>query len=159
MKEAKHSLKLTISILCAVLSALSASTLQASEKGHPGHITRGGEHLTSGTGDMLNPGEMLKRGEQLTSPNRQYRLILQQDGNLVLYGGRKEPLWASNTQGQKVEKCIMQQDGNLVLYLHNGQPVWASNTNGRPGSFLVLQNDGNLVIYQPQPVWTSNTAR
>jgi hypothetical protein len=159
MKEAKHSLKLTIFVLYAVLSALSACALQAGEKVYPGDMPRRGERFTSATGDTLNPGEMLRRGEQLTSGNRQYRLILQQDGNLVLYGARKEPLWTSNTQGQRVEKCIMQPDGNLVLYLHSGQPAWASNTNGRPGSFLVLQNDGNLVIYQPQPVWASNTAR
>lgn len=159
MKDSKHSLRVTILVLYAVFSALSACTLQAGERGYPGDIPRKGEHLTSAAGDTLNSGEMLKRGDQLTSRNRQYRLILQQDGNLVLYGARKEPLWASNTQGQRVEKCIMQTDGNLVLYLHNGQPVWASNTNGRPGSFLMVQNDGNLVIYQLQPVWASNTVR
>ena len=140
MKEAKHSLKVTTLVLFAVLVVLSAATVYAD--------------------DRLNPGEMLKRGEHLTSDNREYTLVLQRDGNLVLYDARQHPLWASNTQGQRVERCIMQRDGNLVLYLDNGQPVWASRTDGKPGSFLVLQNDGNLVIYQrAQPVWASNTAR
>jgi hypothetical protein len=139
MKEVKHSRKVTTLVICAVLVVLSAATAYAR--------------------DTLNPGEMLRRGDQLTSANGHYRLLMQKDGNLVLYGAERHPLWASNTQGQRVERCIMQKDGNLVLYLPNGQPVWASNTEGKPGSFLLLQNDGNLVIYQPQPVWASNTDR
>ncbi len=139
MKEVKDFLKVTSLVLYAALVALSATTVYAR--------------------DTLNPGEMLRRAEHLMSNNRQYTLLMQWDGNLVLYDARKSLLWASNTQGQRVERCIMQKDGNLVLYLPNGQPVWASNTDGRPGSFLVLQDDGNLVIYQPQPVWASNTVR
>ena len=108
--------------------------------------------------DTLNPGDTLRPGERLTSDNQQYTLVLEQNGNLVLYAGRRA-LWASNTQGQRVQTCIMQSDGNLVLLLRNGQPVWSTNTTDKPGSFLVLQNDGNLVIYQPYPVWASNTER
>jgi len=137
MKEVKRPLNVTTLVLYAALVALSPATGYA--------------------GDKLNPGEMLRRGEHLTSGNGQYRLIMQDDGNLVLYDASNRPLWASNTDGKAVEKCIMQEDGNLVLYLYNGQPVWASNTDGKPGSFLVLQNDGNVVIYHP--VWASNTAR
>ena len=108
--------------------------------------------------DTLNPGDTLNAGERLVSDNQQYSLALERNGNLVLYAGRRV-LWASNTQGQRVQACTMQPDGNLVCYLRNGQPVWSTNTSDRPGSFLVLQNDGNLVIYQPYPVWASNTER
>ena len=139
MKEAKHSLKLTTLVLYAVFVILTPAIVYAD--------------------DRLNPGEMLREEEHLTSVNHQYSLVMQRDGNLVLYDARRHPLWASNTNGQRVEKCIMQRDGNLVLYLRNGQPVWASNTAGKPGSYLLVQNDGNMVIYQPQAVWTSNTAR
>jgi hypothetical protein len=139
MKSAKYFIMVTLLILCTAVVILGHATVYA--------------------GDMLSPGEELKRGDDLKSANREYRLILQRDGNLVLYGPRKRPLWSTNTQGSPVEKCIMQRDGNLVLYLHNGQPIWDSKTFGKPGSFLVLQNDGNLVIYHPQPVWASNTSR
>jgi len=139
MKEAKHSLKLTTLVLYAVLVILTPAIVYA--------------------GDRLNPDEMLRAEEYLVSDNHQYRLVMQRDGNLVLYDRRRHPLWASNTEGQRVEKCIMQRDGNLVLYLRNGQPVWASNTAGKPGSYLLVQNDGNMVIYQPQAVWASNTVR
>jgi hypothetical protein len=138
MKEVKHSLMDATLALYASLVALNPATVYA--------------------GDKLNPGEMLRRGERLTSGNDQYRLTMQDDGNLVLYDVSNRPLWASNTDGKAVEKCIMQVDGNLVLYLYNGQAVWASNTQGKPGSYLVLQNDGNMVIYSMgHPVWASNT--
>jgi hypothetical protein len=108
--------------------------------------------------DTLNPGETLKRGEYLTSENQQYTFVLEREGNLILYAG-KRPIWASNTNGQRVQRLHMQPDGNLVLYLGDNQPIWATNTVDKPGSFLILQNDGNLVIYQPYPVWASNTER
>jgi hypothetical protein len=139
MKEANYFLKPAVLVLSAVIVLLIPAVMYAD--------------------DRLNPGESLRIEERLTSHNHRYRLVLQRDGNLVLYDARRHPLWASNTNGQQVEQCIMQRDGNLVLYHRNGQPVWASNTVGRPGSYLLLQNDGNLVIYHPQAVWASNTAR
>lgn len=139
MKETKHFLQVTTLVLCATFVVVTPAIAYA--------------------GDTLNPGEMLRVGERLMSGNNKYSLIMQKDGNLVLYDARRHPLWLSNTQGQRVEKCVMQRDGNLVLYLRNGQPAWASNTAGKPGSFLLIQNDGNMVIYQPQGVWASNTAR
>jgi hypothetical protein len=139
MKGLNHSLKVTTLILYVALVVLSAATVYA--------------------GDTLKPGEMLRRGEYLTSANHGYTLVMQEDGDLVLYDARRHTLWASGTRGQRVDRCIMQGDGNLVLYLYNGQTVWDSKTSDKPGSFLVLQNDGNLVIYQPQAVWASNTNR
>ncbi|MHB8907783.1 MAG: lectin [Syntrophales bacterium] len=140
MKEAKHFLKVTTLVLYATFVSLTPAIVCAA--------------------DRLNPGELLKAEDQITSANGQYRLIMQRDGNLVLYDdARRQLLWETNTQGQRVDRVIMQRDGNLVLYLHSGQPVWASNTAGKPGSFLLVQNDGNMVIYQPQGIWASNTAR
>ena len=105
--------------------------------------------------NVLESGQMLYRGEALTSPNGYYKLILQEDGNLVLYRKGKA-LWSSGTNGKDARKLVMQSDGNLVLYGNNG-PIWASNTSGNRGAFLMLQNDGNLVIYKA--VWSTGTAR
>ena len=141
MKEAKHFLKVTTLVLYATFLSLTPAIVCAA--------------------DRLNPGELLRAEteQQITSANGQYRLIMQKDGNLVLYDdARRQLLWESNTRGQRVDRVIMQRDGNLVLYLHSGQPAWASNTAGKPGSFLLVQNDGNMVIYRPQGVWASNTA-
>ena len=113
--------------------------------------------------NLLTPGQQLKTGQSLTSQNRCFTLVLQQDGNLVLYqNSRRRPLWATGTDGTAVERAIMQTDGNFVMYRHNGSPVWASNTDGKDGSRLIVQNDGNVVIYTPirnRPVWATNTVR
>jgi hypothetical protein len=60
-------------------------------------------------------------------------LILQGDGNLVIYDKNRAPLWDSGTwQPERNEKFIlnMQNDGNLVIYNHYNQPIWSSNTCG-----------------------------
>jgi hypothetical protein len=109
--------------------------------------------------NTLAPGQALGINQALFSPNNVWELILQSDGNLVLYRrANMHPTWSTKTNGKDVMRAVMQSDGNLVLYRFNGAPVWASNTNGKNGSFLVLQDDGNLVIYQPSiPVWASHT--
>jgi pseudomonalisin len=114
-------------------------------------------NAVSGT-NTLYAGEQLLRGQSLYSNNGLYQLILQDDGNLVLYKSSKA-LWASGTDGKAVKNCIMQTDGNLVLYAYNGIAVWASNTNGTgdSSSRLVMQDDGNLVMYKNGAVWASNT--
>jgi hypothetical protein len=106
--------------------------------------------------DHLNENESLTKGQSLRSNNGQYQLILQDDGNFVLYG-RGRALWASNTNGRAVKNVIMQSDGNLVIY---GYPnaIWAANTDGNPGSRLVVQDDGNVVIYiARKAIWATGT--
>ena len=105
--------------------------------------------------DTLGSGQTLYEGETLKSPNGQYKLILQNDGNLVLYDGSKA-IWSTGTQRKQGRKLVMQSDGNLVLYGIRG-PVWATNTSGNQGAYLKIQNDGNLVIYRA--VWSIHTAR
>jgi hypothetical protein len=100
-------------------------------------------------------------GAQWISCDGRFKLIMQTDGNLVLYMGARA-LWASNTVG--CGGCVsMQGDGNLVVYDSGGQlpghGCWASGTNGHTPATLALQNDGNLVLYSgPTAVWATNTA-
>src|SRR4051812_17766788 len=98
---------------------------------------------------ILQPNESMVRGESISSKNGNYDLVMQDDGNLVLYRDSDDlALWASGTNGAAVSQVIMQNDGNLVIYGYNA-PLWASNTSGHPGSYLSVQDDGNVVIYQP----------
>ena len=112
--------------------------------------------------NILDPGERLNRGEGLVSDNGRYRLILQNDGNLVLYKNRRTALWSSRTDGLSAQYCEMQKDGNLVIYNYADKPIWASQTNDTKNvnSILILQDDGNLVIYRADettPTWASGT--
>lgn len=97
----------------------------------------------------LASGQSLQPGQSLQSPNQLHTLILQTDGNVVLYNRHSQPLWATDTGGLITPReFIMQTDGNLVLYDTSNSPKWASNTSGNSGAFFDIQDDGNLVIYQ-----------
>ncbi len=103
--------------------------------------------------DMLGPEGKIE------SMNHQYYLILQGDGNLVLYKSNGIQLWASNTEGIPATRCVMQTNGNLVLF-NGDSPTWSTNTDGHPDSRLVMQDDGNLVIYLPNgiSIWDTQTS-
>ncbi len=106
--------------------------------------------------DLTN-GQSLKIGGKLLSSNDNYVLVLQGDGNLVLYSYGKA-LWSSRTAGKSGIRLVMQGDGNLVLYTQNGKPVWNSRTDGKGVSQLFMQGDGNLVLYNNQGyTWASWT--
>lgn len=107
--------------------------------------------------NTLNVDEQLLKSESLTSNNGQYKLLLQEDGNLVILRAGTNVIWASGTDRKPVQKLIMQADGNLVLYLPNKKPVWASGTDGKGADKVVLQNNGNLVLYRPNgsQVWAT----
>ena len=112
-------------------------------------------------GDRLLSDQVLEPSEALESPNRRALLVMQRDGNLVLYqvdGESRAALWATGTDvpGARV---AMQADGNLALYEPAGSCRWATGTEGSSGAWLALQDDGNLVIYATDgpALWASGT--
>jgi LysM repeat protein len=118
--------------------------------------------------DVLRAGESLGIDQKLTSSNGKYSLIMQGDGNLVLYTESNTPVWATRTQGSGAIRASLQDDGNLVLYtkeverrFRRDEPVavWASKTSGEHVR-LILQDDRNLVIYTAdgRALWASGTA-
>lgn len=113
---------------------------------------------------VLHVGDRLTPGEVLVSDDNRHRLVLQTDGNLVLYAWDGMPtqrqlvLFSTDTVGQSMRELIMQADGNLVLYRTDGSVAWQSGTPGRAVDFAVLQNDGNFVIYKdPSAVFSLGT--
>ena len=112
--------------------------------------------------DRLLANQQLNIHGELVSNSRNFNLILQNDGNLVLYRTQYDlALWASNTMGLQVENVTMQGDGNFVAYSQAGAPQWASGADGHPGAWVVLQDDGNLVVYDNanNAQWASNTVQ
>jgi len=109
--------------------------------------------------NQLAAGDVLQPNQYIASSDLQFALILQNDGNLVLYGGGYRPIWATNTGGRAVKDAAMQSDGNLVLYGPSGNVVWSSATGGRGSSHLQLQDDGNAVIYKEAggATWATGT--
>jgi hypothetical protein len=78
-------------------------------------------------GSTLSAGQQLNQNDYLLSPSGNYQLILQDDGNLVLYsnpGPNKRAEWESKTQNQDSQYAIMQTDGNFVIYGGVHRPAW-----------------------------------
>ena len=97
------------------------------------------------------------------SCDRRFALVMQTDGNLVLYQRGGRALWATNTVGSMAVMAVMQRDGNFVSYRGLSSnvldAVWATGTVNQRGAFLQIQNDGNLVVYNSsnRPLWASGT--
>lgn len=113
---------------------------------------------TSSTPNYLAPNQGLSLNSSIVSPNGKYRLIMQGDGNLVLYSPNR-PIWWTGTQNTGANLFIIQADGNMVIY-SPARYVWASWTQNRGAKTLFLQDDGNLVMYDAnfRPIWNSGTA-
>jgi hypothetical protein len=96
-----------------------------------------------GVPNILVPNTQLTANKSVTSPNGQYRLIMQSDGNLVEYHGSTAS-WSSGT-GTAGSTVIMQSDGNLVIY-SGATAKWSSGTGGNNGAYLVLADGGALTV-------------
>lgn len=111
----------------------------------------------TGTVTALANAASFEPGDFADSANALYRVIFQEDGNLVLLELPDTVLFASGTNGLGATECIMQVDGNLVIYDSEG-PLWASNTAGNEGSTLVLRNTGELAVFasgiEPLAIWS-----
>lgn len=82
---------------------------------------------------QIHEGTTLYQNQVLMSKNMARRLLVQNDGNLVIYDSRDTAIWNSETggQGEAPYKLRMQGDGNLVLYDVNDQALWATGTDNQ----------------------------
>lgn len=108
--------------------------------------------------DKLEVGKCLASGEELVSSNGHVKLVMQGDGNLVVYNGR-EFKWSSGTHAPGdagASACLQDTDGNLVVRNLAGTAIWASGAQDFP-DHLVIQNDCNLVMYpsRGRALWAS----
>ncbi|MGW2698276.1 hypothetical protein ACWC3Y_42265, partial [Streptomyces sp. NPDC001296] len=100
------------------------------------------------------------------------RLVMQTDGNLVMYRRRDgAAIWSSRTYGHPGAYAVMQTDGNFVVYKSTGGPgkggaLWSTGTYRNSGAYAVMQNDGNLVVYKRTggtgkggALWASGTTK
>jgi hypothetical protein len=101
---------------------------------------------------ILRAGQSLGVDQGRWSCDGRFFLVMQGDGNLVLYLEGTGALWSSMTNGTGAVQAVMQDDGNFVVYDAGGQVEWSSMTGGYPGATLAIQNDGNVVVYDAASV-------
>jgi lambda family phage minor tail protein L len=123
-------------------------------------------NLTAGTSSVSSTGSgfFLYPGKSLVSANLWYQLLMQRDGNLVVYNKSNTAVWSTKTDGQP-SYAVFQPDGNLVLYRYSdGTPIWNSNsalaaTSTAPASNLPtgtgVLNAGNQ-LNAGQDLYTTN---
>jgi hypothetical protein len=131
----------TVAGLVMAWGGMAALAGPGSDRLHPGEMLRPGEYLLSinriYTLRLQSDGNVViyeRQGEYEkpiwatgTNDRAVDRLVMQHDGNLVLYSPGQSPLWSSGTVGRTNSFVVMQSDGNLVIYAP-GDPVWASDT-------------------------------
>ncbi|WP_282795430.1 hypothetical protein [Streptomyces sp. CC224B] len=149
--------KKTVTLLAT--AALASLTLIGQANATPAHDTAPAAARATEPGilaDQIRYAPFtLNHNESLRSDTA--TLVMQSDGNLVVYDEFNRARWASRTVNQGWTTRF-QEDGNLVVYTRSGRPVWASGTAGHPGSRLVVQDDGNVVIYDgSRAVWATGT--
>ena len=95
----------------------------------------------------------LTSGDSLTSPNGQFTLTMQSNGNLVWRITDGRTLWSSRTAGHSGAEATMGSDG--VLRVHDGSgTLWSSSNSGTSGDTLSIQSNGQLAVGTS---WTSRT--
>ena len=119
-----------------------------------------------GNKDSLTDGQSIKQGEFLVSKNGSFKLIMQKDGNLVIYDMYKKAIWSTHTNHKGGERLLMRNDGILTVYKKNNSHAWSSSKKKRKGGthILKMQDDGNLVDYhnyknKNKAIWSSRTSR
>ncbi len=109
----------------------------------------------AGAGTALATGTTLASGESRVSPNGEFTLSMQTDGNLVvkITGGRV--LWESHTSGHPGATAQVTSDGKLIVT--DGAAIYWTST-GTGASSVSLGNNGNLVaMVGSAVVWQSNS--
>lgn len=100
-----------------------------------------------GHSDRLMTGEALFRGQNLTAGR--VRLGMQEDGDLVLYNGKRwggeYAIWRTRTrEGHRAE---LGEDGQLRVLSRDGRTLWASKNRGR-ATQARLHDDCRFALYE-----------
>ncbi|WP_190194138.1 DUF6924 domain-containing protein [Streptomyces minutiscleroticus] len=100
---------------------------------HDGNVVvyRNADHCAVwATGTDFQPSvygsEALEHHDLDRAFGRPGRLVLQEDGNLVVYSSTGQPLWASGTTGRSTVALMIQDSGRLVLRTAEDTIAWAS---------------------------------
>ncbi|NAT23967.1 putidacin L1 family lectin-like bacteriocin [Pseudomonas syringae] len=117
--------------------------------------------------NVLPPNQKMTIGQYLISPDGKYKLILQDDSNLVLYS-EGAAVWAANAdqpyssdhynRGYADTYLVVSNTGFLYDSLRGR--LWSTFTNLSDSglwyrSHLVLQDDGNVVILDVDDIFTT----
>jgi Endonuclease/Exonuclease/phosphatase family len=110
------------------------------------------------TGDRMQAEEVLLPGGSLSSANGQFRLVLQNDGNLILIKTSDDSgVWKTDTEVRTPGLCRL-HDRHLLIHDRDGNLMWSSSYASAPGTggTLTVEDDGRLRIVNAEgaEVWS-----
>lgn len=86
-------------------------------------------------------------------------LVMQGDGNLVLYAGPHIAMWASHTHGVRGAFANLKPNNQLVVRDARGRIVWATPPAAGPSSGLFVSPGGEMSVQSGSTrVWSTGTA-
>ncbi|MCO8166851.1 putidacin L1 family lectin-like bacteriocin [Pseudomonas sp. 21LCFQ02] len=127
------------------------------------------QYFTSVGSPYLPPLQVMTPGQFLLSPNGNYKLLLQDDGNLAIYDQTNgATAWIADTNQPYSTTGSLRDfpthvlmNAGLYLYDPSRGRVWYTNNPAIPANVesmhLSLQNDGNLVVIDVKALWSSDT--
>lgn len=141
MKYAARALTVvTLSVVMAISGAITASDPAAA-------VSRG---------DTLWAGGSLSAGDELRAKDSRFRLVMQSDGNAVVYAAGVA-LWNSNTRGTG-NRLSLSGSGQVSVRDKAGRVLWRAGARASR-TRLSMQSDGNLVLYAGnRPLWHTRSA-
>jgi len=114
--------------------------------------------ISSNNSKFLGPNEVLNVNQYRVSSNKQYFLIMQDNGNLAIFKGSDpsnptgNPIWSTSAQGNgSVFYAIMQNDGVLAVYqgtpTNNSGQLWSSDPTGdqTTGDYVAILGDTGIL--------------
>ena len=162
---------------CSIWSGLSNANLQSCNTNIQNYIKTGqckgnrnkvdtalGTTNTTNLGSYISNNQKILPNQYLVSQNGYYVLIMQNDGNAVLYNISSATLnvvWSTSTFGNPGAYLIF-MNFNIYIYSNTGKQLYTTNNvipdkSNASNGLLVMQNDANLVIYNTQTLdpWTA----
>lgn len=98
--------------------------------------------------NQLTGGNSLLPGMSLESRNQAYRLVVEKDGNCVVYRANGDSSWETGTGGKDC-RLVLERTGLLQVENAEQRSLWHSSYEGMIGSYrLSLQDDGDLIVEQ-----------
>lgn len=96
----------------------------------------------------ISIGGELNTGERLVSPNGDYNLMMQENGNLVLRKQNGTIIWHPEMDGSGAVKAEITNAGNVVLRQSDGDVMWASGTSrwAQSATTIEVTNSGNVLL-------------
>jgi len=112
--------------------------------------------------DGLWFGQVLPPGRSLFSADREYELLMQTDGNLVLYRRRAgQVVWSSGTSHPSGRaELVFGQFGEMVVRVPGGPTLRDFGTGFKGADRLTVRTDGTLAVTSPfgPTLWSSAPA-